>query len=148
MRIGDVGAVSPAGDLLAFSLAVVIIAALVVKVGVMEEDREGYSKGPTILELTRLHDWSGFDPDSDGVLDPYPRIDASGMQNVPVLGSVVARMVFGDDEVEHLFVDGRYGGRVHNSTPVSRVVGLTSLFESGGMVYCGTFNCYFVEAVT
>ncbi|MGA1848257.1 MAG: hypothetical protein ACMUHB_02855 [Thermoplasmatota archaeon] len=148
MRIGDVGAVSPAGDLLAFSLAVVMIVALVAKVGTIEEDREGSSNGLTILEVNELHDWGGFDPDGDGVLDPYPGTDTSDTQGVHVVGSVVARMVFGDDVVEHLFVDGRYGGRVHDSKPISRVVGITSLFESEGMVHCGTFDCYFVEAVT
>jgi hypothetical protein len=145
MRIGDVGAVSPAGDLLAFSLAVVIVAALVVNIGLVEDDGDGLLCCPGFTEIMALQKWSGFDPDGDGVLDPYPNFHGQELQHVPVMGSIVARMVFGDESVEHLFADGEYVGRVSSSIPVSRVAGTTSLFESDGLVRCGTFDCFFAE---
>jgi hypothetical protein len=147
MRIGDVGAVSPAGDLLAFSLAVVIIGMLLMKIGAVEVYQDDSQNGPTVPEVKVLLQWNGFDPDGDGVLDPFTNLDGPELPHVPVDGSLVVRMVFGEEEVEHLFVDGEYGGRVFNSTPISMVVGTTSLFRSRGLVHCGTFECYFVEAV-
>jgi hypothetical protein len=146
MRIGDVGAVSPAGDLLAFSLAVVIIAALVVKVGSAGDDKDDILGGPTISEVRSLHGWPGFDPDGDGTLDPYAKTGDLDPGSVLIDNFVVVRMEFSDDVVEHLFQKGSYGGMVENSIPISNVVGITSLFESRERVICGSFSCFFVEA--
>jgi len=145
MRIGDVGAVSPAGDLLAFSLAVILVAALVVKVGSTGDEDRAVFDGPTEAEVRAFHLFTGFDMNDDGVLEFQTGSNGPFTDRVPVEGTVVARMECQGSSIDHLFIEGEYAGVVPGATPVSRVVGITSLFEYQGGVHCGTFSCFHAE---
>ncbi|MBN1540413.1 MAG: hypothetical protein JW939_09735 [Candidatus Thermoplasmatota archaeon] len=69
MRIGDVGAVSHAGDLLAFSLAVVIVLSLIYGVGTIGSDEPDEGPVDWVFVLGSIRTWKGFDPDGDGILE-------------------------------------------------------------------------------
>jgi hypothetical protein len=69
MRIGDVGAVSHIGDLLAFSLSVVLVMSLIYQVEFSNKGYEAREEDDWISVIISIRSWTGFDPDQDGMVD-------------------------------------------------------------------------------
>lgn len=107
MRIGDVGAVSPIGDLLAFSLAVVIVVSLVYSVGTNERNDTEKSEEDWTDILISVRGWIGFDPDQDGFLELRPPSDLVPESEVefPVPGIVTVTFNMCDMEYGYRFID-------------------------------------------
>jgi hypothetical protein len=69
MRIGDVGAVSQVGDLLAFSLAVVLVLTLIYQVEVRAREDDDPEGTDWLQTAMAIRTWEVLDPDGDGVVD-------------------------------------------------------------------------------
>lgn len=66
MRIGDVGSISPSGELVAFALAVSVVLALSIYLTSLQEGEE-----PPVIsaeEIRTISLWKGLDPDQDGLI--------------------------------------------------------------------------------
>ena len=74
MRIGERGSLSPAGDLMAFGLTVVIVVSLYsLMVGSISDEGKGSELDPSVLGA--IQDWSALDRDGDGVLEAQSVLD-------------------------------------------------------------------------
>lgn len=109
MRIGDVGSVSPAGDLLAFGLAVLIVVGLG---SGLYDARDPRPEDAVISgrELDSIRSWVGFDPDGDGDVDALSVISlvergVSG-EPLPCRGDLIVGVEWGTVEHHLLFRDG------------------------------------------
>ncbi len=67
MRVEDVGSLSPAGDLLAFSLAIILTFGLISTLSSSIHKEEGPFPFEQILRS--VMDWEFLDPDNDGLLE-------------------------------------------------------------------------------
>ncbi|MGA1865856.1 MAG: hypothetical protein ACMUFK_00145 [Thermoplasmatota archaeon] len=137
MRIGDVGAVSCAGDLLAFSLAIVIVLSLIYGVGTMEGD--GPEKDPVdwVFVLGSIRTWRGFDPDGDGILEmeAISSLDSFKSCPFPLSGEVTVAFrsvsFFLSFHFSQGFLDSSVGMAEHRSI----VHGCTVLIDNGAVMF-------------
>jgi hypothetical protein len=108
MRIGDVGTVSHIGDLLAFSLAVMLVMSLIYQVEVRNTDENDTDRVDWQNILISIKGWAGFDPNDDGVLELDGIIERIiGMEiPFPLNQKVIVSFIFQENKVQLNFVDG------------------------------------------
>ncbi len=108
MRIGDVGTVSHIGDLLAFSLAVMLVMSLIYQVEVRNTDENDADRLDWQNILISIKGWVGFDPNEDGILE----LDGITERVVviedpfPISQKVIVSFIFQENEIQLNFVDG------------------------------------------
>ncbi|MBN1389481.1 MAG: hypothetical protein JXA22_02450 [Candidatus Thermoplasmatota archaeon] len=132
MRIGDVGAVSHIGDLLAFSLAVVIVLSLTYGIGMMENDPAGETVD-WVHVLSSIRTWKGFDPDGDGILETCTTFSTEDIQSTsfPLEGRVLVTFRSETFLIGFHFVDGEFERSKGAPQHDSMVHGCTVLVEDG-----------------
>lgn len=108
MRIGDVGTVSHVGDLLAFSLAVILVLSLIFQVGEKAEEAEQAGNDEWVSLIISLRSWEGFDQDNDGIIDLdgiHERLSAI-QEPFPTENEVHVSFLFEGDGLELHFLNG------------------------------------------
>jgi len=132
MRIGDVGAVSPVGDLLAFSLAIVIVVSLVYSVetlGSKDNDEDGEE---WIYILMTVRGWVGFDPDGDGCMElrPISELGRDSTLEFPISGRVTVTFTMGNTDCNYRFIDGSLDTAIRDPVHISLVHGCSVIVET------------------
>lgn len=142
MRIGDVGAVSHVGDLLAFSLAVVIVASLIYQVELGIWDEGSTDRTDWQIQVILIRDWEGFDPDGDGVIDldnVQDRIAALD-DSFPVPDEMVITFEMGNRTIDMAFSKGKILSGTIAPFDNALVHGCSVLVEFEGRIWPSIMN--------
>jgi hypothetical protein len=147
MRIGDVGSVSLSGDLLAFSLAVSIVLMLGLKAAEISSFEEEKENGVPLNEVDLLLEWEGFDPDKDGLIEPYGpgSLEDNRKKMIPVKGNIGVSIEWNDTKIIHEFEEGFYIGTKENWGPDSQLHGFSVLIETRNGTFPGIMNFCYLE---
>ncbi|MFW3146992.1 MAG: hypothetical protein ACMUIE_09295 [Thermoplasmatota archaeon] len=146
MRIGDVGTVSPSGDLLAFSIAVVMVVSLSIHL----LDRNGGEHqfadiDPKDIELVLA--WRGLDPDENGAIevsDGEIGLDPN-KGPFPLPGKIGLAVRGREGGAESYFIDGDAtspGSVLKIGSPIRSVA---ILVEEKGRISPGTLSIFIWE---
>ena len=107
MRAGGRGSISPAGDLIAFGIALAIVVGLsgILPLMFPEPESDG---GIDPEAISAFLSWSGWDRDGDGILEESSLDDQSNNERmIPLDGGYWVTLSFGDRDLIFLFEDGR-----------------------------------------
>ena len=143
MRIGDVGTVSPSGDLLAFSMAVILVVSLSIRLlDGNDGERQYRDFGPGEIEL--VLSWGGIDPDEDGKIEfgnGQMEMDL-GRGPFPIQGRIGLVVSNGEGSAESLFNDGKLVHPENDRRISSPVRGVPVMVEADGRTSPGTLSIF------
>ncbi len=141
-----VGSLSPQADLIGFAVAIVLAASMALLLsGMMEKDSSLNEGDVTAEDVRSLLDWSGFDPDDDGVLSAPKEGDVTVRPVSGTEGNMVVVLSTGEWSARCLFTDGRYSGNATGLGPCSPVRSVTVLILRDGVVRSGTLSVFRTE---
>ncbi|MFO8051364.1 MAG: hypothetical protein R6V01_06660 [Thermoplasmatota archaeon] len=108
MRVGNVGSISPSGELAAFAVATAVVVSLSIYLtGDLEGDRESTVGSDEVLMVSS---WKGLDPDDDGdiEIENGEMILSFSRGSFPLRGNVALSLsVKGDEDIILLLRDGK-----------------------------------------
>lgn len=136
MRIGDVGSVSHVGDLLAFSLAIVLVLNLIYQVEITGNDDQDVETSNWTLNMIMIKTWPVFDPNGDGVIDLdmiHKRLNAT-VEPFPIEGDLIVTFLMDEFTLEIAFEDGFFKPEPFLSLDNVIVHGSSILVEISGRV--------------
>ncbi|MGA1872249.1 MAG: hypothetical protein ACMUHY_01130 [Thermoplasmatota archaeon] len=142
MRIGDVGTVSPVGDLLAFSLSVLIVFSIIYGVRTSGADEEISNATDWVSTMVIIKEWEGFDPDHDGLIEPW-NLDSGMGGDLPVFPFEEETMVTfrSDQRISHYhFVEGSIQPSTDDLLETSIVHGCPVLLDIDQVIRPGTME--------
>jgi len=139
MRIGQEAYTSPAGDLMAFALAVGIVLAAVSAMD-LEDTGSDNSMDITCSDLATISNWKGWDKDRDGMLELSSILEiknnVSDLPNLAIDKSVIVRIESQRITSELLFNRGHLVGRDHFGNVTQGITrSITVLVEDGSNTF-------------
>ena len=139
MRIGQEAYTSPAGDLMAFALAVGIVLAAVSAMD-LEDTGSDNSLEITSSDLATISNWKGWDKDRDGMLELSSILEiknnVSDPPNLAIDKSVIVRIESQRITSELLFNRGHLVGRDHFGNVTQGITrSITVLVEDGSNTF-------------
>jgi hypothetical protein len=139
MKAGERGSISPAGDLIAFGVALAIVVGLSGILPLMFPDPSN-DDGIEPEAISAFLSWSGWDRDGDGILEESSLEGLSDSPlTIPLDGSYRVTLSFGDRDLIFLFEDGR----ISTSSPapdVSLTHSVSILVRVGDGIVPGTMT--------
>jgi hypothetical protein len=108
MRVGDVGSVSQVGDLLAFSLALVLVMSMIYQIETVQCEDGGMEEFDWPSSIVSIRNWKGFDPDQDGIVDLtgiQERVKTSP-NSFPIKDRTLVTFILEQNSFNLSFIDG------------------------------------------